>query len=447
MSAQTAPTAVQLFKNVYGDHTDLLPNDQQLSKDIPWENGKKVGEKFVEAVTLGYETGITLGGSGTDAFEIDAAIAGAVKQAEVQPYVSVLPSLLPWSVISRSEGATGKEAEKAFFEATKYIVKNNLKSHEKIQEIMRFYGQSASKLGYVSYATATYRGVSLTNGGGTLSYKGSNVTFTAGVNTSEKLILFAPGEFAAGHWVGMKGARVEQYLTSTGAVVASGQLVSVDAAQGIIEVDFTPVAATSTTSHHIGIKGMGDSNEMIGAHKIMTTAGTLFGINNNVYDLFKGGEYACGGTKFSFSKFQLGVADRVNGGGLEGDIIVYVNPRSWATMTNTEAAARDYDDSYSSEKAEQGFKDIVYYTQVGRAIIRAHRCVKEGHAFGFHIPDWCRSGSAEVSFKVPGMKEDIVFPLQNQAAYAFRTFSDQFIFCRAPARSIIWTGINDESTS
>lgn len=450
MTAVSSPPVVELFKKVYGDHKDLTPNDQILSKDIPWQEGQKVGDEFIESVTLTDEVGITLGGSGTDAFEIDAAVAGATKQVKVSPYVSVLPSILPWAVISRSAGAgdgEGKGNEKAFFDATKRIVKNNLKSHEKLKETLRLYGQATAKLGYVSYATATYRGVSFTNGGGALTHKGTSVTYTAGVNTTSKHILFAPGNFAAGHWVGRKGLRVEQILTSSGAVVASGSLVSVDAGNGSIEVDFTPVAATSTTSHHIGIKGMADTGEMIGIQKILSTTGTLFNVNNSIYELFKGTEHNCAATKFSFTHFQNGVSKAVNQGGLEGDIVVYVNPRSWATLTSTEASARDYDDSYDPKKAEQGFKDIIYYTQTGRAVIKAHRHVKEGEAFGLHLDDWSRSGSSEVSFSVPGMKEDIIFPLQNQAGYAFRSFSDEFVLCVAPARSIYWYGINDESAS
>ncbi len=111
-TAVSAPDVVKLFKTVYGDVHDLQPDDQRLAKDIAWDDAKKVGEKFVEALILSGEVGITLGGSGSEAFEINPAIAGAVKQIEVSPYVSVLPSIVPWAVISRSAGG----GEKAFFD-------------------------------------------------------------------------------------------------------------------------------------------------------------------------------------------------------------------------------------------------------------------------------------------------------------------------------------------
>lgn len=191
---------VEAFKRVYGGVTDLVPDDEILAKDIGWDEDKQVGDRFVEDVVLGAEVGITFGGSGQEAFEINPAIAGAVKQTSVQPYVSILPSILPFATISRSAGA----GDKAFFAVSKFIVKNNLKSHNDILEIMRLYGQSSKLLGRVSYATATYRGAAFTNGGGTLN----GITFTAGINAASKLILLQPGDFAAGIWVGKKGIKI-----------------------------------------------------------------------------------------------------------------------------------------------------------------------------------------------------------------------------------------------
>lgn len=52
------------------------------------------------------------------AFELNPAVAGTVQQAEVTPYSTVLSTLVPWGVISRSAGG-GKVA---FFDATKWLV-------------------------------------------------------------------------------------------------------------------------------------------------------------------------------------------------------------------------------------------------------------------------------------------------------------------------------------
>lgn len=441
MSSVSTLEVVNLTKKVYGDLTDLTPKDQHLERDIPFTEKQKVGESYNEAVVLTAETGITLGGSTDEAFELNPAIAGAVKQATVTPYMSVLGSVVPWGLISRTAGA----GEKAFYDGTKHIFRNNLKSHGKFLEILRLYGQSPALLGYVSYATATYRGVSFTNGGGALTVNGTSVTFTAGVNTSSKHILLAPGQFAAGIWVGMEGVKVQQ-VNSSGTVVAEGKLVEVDSEMGVIEVDFTPVAASSTTSHRLCFEGMGAAKDMVGIHKILNTSGSLFGIDNTRYRLYKGNTATVTG-KLTFAKLNTYIANMVNAGGLEGDLDFYINPRSWATLNSDEAANRSYDQSYKSNEASNGFEDIVYHTQTGKLTFKAHRIVKEGDAFGLHLPSWSRSGSAEISFKVPGIDKEIIFPLENQAAWAFRSYADQYVFCHEPSKNISLGGINDEANS
>lgn len=445
MSQISTSTVVNLFKKVYGEVNDLLPEDYPLSKDIPFSAKQKVGNDYVEAVVLTNETGWTLGGSGMDAFEINAAIAGAVKQTSVTPYTTVLASVVPWGVLSRSAGG----GEKAFMDGTKHIVKNNLKSHGKLQEILRLYGQSAKLLGYVSYATATYRNVSFTTGTGTLTVNGTSVTFTNGVNTTSKWILMKPGDFAAGIWVGSEGVIVQQ-VNSSGTVVNEGQLVQVDADMGALQVDFTPTAPSATSgsgSYRLCFKGMAEANDMVGVHKILTTSGTVFGISNSTYNIWKGTSISLSNAKFTLERFQTGVAQAVSRGGLDGDLTVYVNPRTWASMITTEAGLRKYDASYKSEEAANGMESITFYHQAGKAEIKTHRMLMEGDVVAFHLPDWSRSGSAEISFTVPGIDKEIIFPLENQAAMAFRSFSDQYVFCHAPAKSIWWAGVNDEANS
>lgn len=435
---------IEIFKKVYGKATDLLPEDYMMAKDIPFTDKQKVGEEYIEAVTLTNETGWTLGGSAQDAFELEPANAGATKQISVKPYISALSSIIPWGTISRSVGAGAK----SFYDATKLIVKNNLKSHGKLCEIMRLYGQSENKLGAVSYASATYRGVSLTNGSGTISVNGTDVVFTNGVNTAEKMILFQPGEFAAGIWVGLEGAKIQQIVKSSGVVVAEGKITGMDVQKGVLVVDFVPVAATAEYSHVIGIKGMAETKEQIGIRSILEKqSGALFGVNVNQYALWKSNYKALSQVKFTYDRLNQLIAEAVNRGGLDGEVSVYLNPHNWATVVNDQSAARSYDSSYSPSQAEEGFEAIRYHSQNGGIVVKSHRMLKEGDAMILSLPEWSRSGSAEVSFQVPGMNKDIIFPLENQAGYMFRSYADQYVFCNAPGRQMLLSGLNFESAS
>lgn len=439
MASVSTPDVVNLFKKVYGSLVDLLPEDFILAKEIPFSAKQKIGESYNEAVVLTYESGITLGGSSQTAFELNPAIAGSVQQASVESSVTVMASVVPWAVISRAAGG----GEKAFFDATRHIVKNNLRSHGKVQEILRLYGQATAKLGYVSYATATYRGVAFTTGSATLN----GVVFTNGVNTTSKNILLAPGSFASGIWIGSEGMIVQQIATATGTVVAEGKLTAVNSKFGYITVDFTPIAATTTTSHTLAFKGQANSNDMAGINSILNNSGTLFGISTTDYSLWKGNVVPLGNVKFTLERLQDGIADAVNVGGLEGDLCCLVNPRTWATLITTESGLRRYDSSFKPGMAENGFRSIEFYAQNGKIEIKANRYIKEGEAYCLHKTDWSRSGSAEISFSIPGVDREIIYPLENQAALAFRSYSDQYMFCHAPARSILFTEINDESTS
>jgi len=442
MGQQTNTDVVDLFKEVYGDHTDLLPDDNHLAKFMPFNEKAKVGENYNESVTLTHETGFTLSDT-TDAFELNPARAGTVKQAQVTPYISVLPSIVPWGIISRSQGG----GKKAFFDATKYIVKNNLKSHYKLLEILRLYGRSDKLLGYVSYATQDYRGASFSAGTGALTLKdASTLAFTNGINSAGKNILVKPGDFAAGIWVGMEGVKVNQ-VDSAGAIVASGTLTGVNAPLGYITVDFTPIAASSATSHRLCFDGMEASKDMIGVHNILNNSGTLFNIPTGSYSLWQGNVVPVGAKKFGMEVFQDGIAEMVNRGGMEGDLDIYLNPRSWADVVTAEAGLVSHDQNYKPTMVENGMQGAKYHSQNGAATFHSHRMVMEGDAFALCKPTWTRSGSAEASFQVPGMDQKIIFSLINQAGYAFRSYADQYVFCHRPADNVLFSGINDESAA
>lgn len=437
MAQVSGSDVLNIFKKVYGNIQDLQPEDYQLQRDIPFEQKQRVGESYSEAVVLTAESGMTWAGSGADAFELNPAIAGSVKQALVQPHITVLASVLPWGMVSRSATSEG-----SFVQATKHLVKNNIKSHGKYLEIARWHGQRAKKLGYVYYGTETFRGNAFTNGSGTVG----GVTFTNGINAASKAILLGR-DYASGIWVGSEGVVVNQ-LDSNNAIVNSGKLVGTDSENGIIYVDYTPTAASSATSHKVAFDGWESSNEALGVFGILQNSSSLFGISTSTYSLWKGNSVTVPSAKFTFDRLQNGVAQAVNRGGLEGDLNVYVNPRTWATLISTEAGKRQYDDSYKPNEATNGFEAIVFHHQAGKAVIQSCRMMMESEVAALHVPDWSRSGSAEVGFTVPGGSQgEIIFPLENQAGYAFRSYADQYMFNHAPARSIAFGGINDEAAS
>ncbi len=113
---------------------------------------------------------------------------------------------------------------------------------------------------------------------------------------------------------------------------------------------------------------------------------------------------------------------------------------------NDQAALRKYDSSYSAVKAETGAKSILFHSQNGDIEIEPSIYIKEGYAYLLSLEDWFRVGSQDVSFKRPGQEGEFFRDLENSAAYELRLFTDQAVFCSAPGRQVVMTGVVNATT-
>ncbi len=255
--ANTLDTLNGLFKEVYAkDLVDLIPDGVKLLQKIPFAKREAtLGNFYHQPVVLGLEHGVTFAGSGDDAFSLNDAVPGQLKDAQVRGTQLVLRSVMGYASASRSsEGGA-----KAFQQATKFLVGNMLRSVTKKLEIEMLYGQ-------VGYATLAVNGV------------------------ASNIISIPASEWAPGIWAGAEKMPIEQ-RTSAGTLVKSMNVVSVDFDNKQITVD--GVAGTITAGDILWHKGA-YGNEFAGIHKIITNTGTLFGIDASAYTLFKGNTYSAG---------------------------------------------------------------------------------------------------------------------------------------------------------
>jgi hypothetical protein len=448
MSTVSSQSVIDLFKKVYGQLNDLRPDTDILDKLMPFENSQRIGDAYIEDFILGDSVGITFAGTAQDAFSIRPPIAGTVKQSSIKGSQTVLSDVLSWGFMAR--GAT---TEAAFFDSTRLVMKNHLESHNRFINVAKLYGQATDLLGYVSYAPSgtVYRGATY-SGSGTVTLTkadGSTIAFTNGVNVAEKAILFAPGQFAAGFWTGKQGVVVKQ-INNSGAVVASGKLVSWDASLGYIVVDFVPTAPSAVTgsgSLRISYDGWEQDLEMVGVKKILTNRGSLFNIDASAYPLWAGNVVNVGGKRFDLKAIFVGVSNAINAGGLTEPLDILVNPRTYGMIANDESSFRKYDAKYSPSQGTNGFEAIEYYAANGVNRIMSCSCVKEGDAFGVVSKHWRFSGSQLPAFKVTGIDQQVIFPLQDNAGFAVRSYADCYLMCRMPAKQILFTNINDESVA
>src|SRR6185295_7167211 len=103
-------------------------------------------------------------------------------------------------------------------------------------------------------------------------------------------------------------------------------VTSVDLDNLTVTVNLLPAGTTGTdVIWHKGAYG----NEFAGVHKILTNTGTLFNISATSYSLWKGNTYSAASAALSLAKIERAIAQAVNKG-LDTDVTVFVNPRTWA---------------------------------------------------------------------------------------------------------------------
>jgi len=405
--ANNMATLNGLFKERYADKIErLIPEGAKLMKEVPFINrDKQPGNFYHQPVVLGLEHGVTFANDSDGAFALNNAIPGQIKDATVRGYQLVLRGILSYSAAARAMGP----GERAFEDATKFLVGNMLASVTKKLEIELLYGQ-------VGYGTVA--------------------------STSGAVITIPDAEWAPGIWAGAEAMPIDIYDATGVTLRGSANITAVSLENKTITVDVLPVGTVATdVIYHKGAKG----KEFAGVHFILNNSGSLFGIDATAYNLWKGSLFdaTVGGLPsfMSFSIVESAIAKGIEKG-LDRDVIVMVNPESWNSLLTEQAAKRLYDSSYSGAELENGAKMLKFHGQNGIINLVPNIHVKGGYAYVMCIEDWVRVGSTDVTFKRPGQAGDNFFrDLENAAGYELRCYTDQALFCSKPGRSILIKGL------
>jgi hypothetical protein len=393
-----------LFKEVYADKIQsLVPENLKLMKMVPFAaQEKSLGNLFHQPVIVGSEHGLSWGASDADAFSLQAPISGQIKDAQVRGNPKVLRSVLGYSAASRA--AQGTQA--AFMNGTKFLVANMLRSMSKKLEIEMLYGQSG-------YGTVG-------------STSGNTVTIT-------------PAEWAPGIWVGSEGMPVQVRNPAGSVLRGSATIVSVNLDTRTLTLDVLPAGTLANdVLWHAGSYGA----DFAGLHKIVTNTGTLFGIDASQFSVWRGNTYDAGGTSLSLGKIEFAIS-RAVAKGLESDSVCLVSPLTWSDLLVEQSALRRYDSSYSSDKKENGARQITFFGTNGMITIEPSIYVKQGFAYIVQPDSFMRIGSSDITFNRPGMGNDSQYfrELESSAGFELRCWTDQALFCSHIGRQTIITNI------
>lgn len=398
-----------LFKRIWGDGAiKALPNFAKFQKEVPFTQRARLGDMYVVPVILQFEHGFSYGVHADGAFSLNSSVAGKVLQAQVRGSMIVLRSQLSYEDIFKAAEAGAA----AFESATSLVVENMQRSFAKRQELSFLYGQQG--LGKVS-----------TNSSGTLT--------------------LTDATWAPGIWSGMKDCILEAFdAQAASATQDNGDLTITSVSMADKQVVVSGTSSAVDSNSHLYFKGARTTTahkECAGIDKIMSNATTLFNIDAASYELWKSQAYAVGGPASMLA--VLNALSAAQNMGLDDDAKGYFATKRWNTLNADQAALRRYG-AYSS-KAENGHEGIVYHSVNGSTEIVAHPFVKEGEAFLIVNPKKrvMRVGATDITFRRPGMSENIFRELTDSAGLELRAFSDQAVLITLPAQCVKLTGITD----
>lgn len=379
----------------------LLPDNVKMLKMLPEiRKSNMLGRKALVPVELTAEGGVTYG-DGT-AFLYDSVVDGTWSEAQVDAIPVVLNMELSRSAVDRLSNDTN-----AFIDIMTLRTKSMGKELGRRAETGIFYGKSPTGLGTVGAITGTAGAVLV-------------ITFTA-------------GQWAPGFWAGRKGHRFEvrQVTTGTG---RAGHTATIANFLTLTSVDFVAKKCTfagnateilSVVATDVIYYRGSYTNDMIGFDSQLTTAGSVFGIDNTVYELWKGSAYTLGSS--AFSEFIKGMGIAVSVGGLSDDTVAFINSTKWEALNSTITNANYRNTAIGDlSAAKAGVRGMTFETQAGITTLIGSPYIKEADGFVYSMKDVLTVGVKKVSFDASNGKGEFWYDLPSnygarmQGAYEFQ---------------------------
>lgn len=433
MSIDTG-TLNALYKVAYAKGVeDLLPKASKLADLIDFVPSElQNGKQYEQPVVLTAEQGFTYSLDTQTAYDLNESIGMAMQSAIVPGADLVLDS-----TIGYNQAAKASHSATAFKTVMSTKFENMIKSSEKRLEIAMLYGNDNI---------------------------GTTAIQTVSIVSSALTITLDQAAWATGIWTGMQNANIVFSQVSDSTAVDSLRsfkisAVSPDAFQitvvagsaGTAGTLATLVTALGAAALKINFYGSVSGSagtfayaEMSGLKKIMTNTGSLFGIDAAVYDLWKGNSATISG-QLTMAKILSGLAKPI-ARGLDEDVVLVLNPKTWADVASNLAALRRFDGSYSKGKNSNGSKEIEFYSQNGLIKMISYNIVKEGDAFCFPVAKTLRIGARELGLNDPTRAEDqIFFTIPAKAGVGVRAYTNQAVFVEAPAQTLYFSGIVNAS--
>lgn len=417
---ETQTTLTGLFKDVYESKiVNLVPESSHMQKRIKFvENDKREGKILHQPVLLSLPSGLTFG---VGAVALNNPIASTMGDAQISGAGMTLADRITYDVAAKA--ASG--GERAFIEATELIVDALTQSMSKFIEIELMWGNSG--LGTMGQASVS-----------------ANLTATTGTMTIDA------AEWAAGIWSGLENMAIDVYTggaagqqtgitkVNTNAAIT---VTAVNASTRVVTISGNAADITAVTTTNAAVAQQiypynSVGNEMNGYYVILSNAGTLFNINAATYALWQSNTYGFGSTAANFGKIQSMIA-LATARGLMEDVIVWLNPTTYANIVTSQAGARRYDSSYKTKELENGAESLSFWGPNGKIELVPHIFMKQGYMFALPLKRCSRTGATDLTFTLPGMPGEFFLQLPGYTAYELRCYTLQAAFLNSPAKAVL----------
>lgn len=412
-----------------GEIENLIPPTGKIMDRVDFVGpAEQPGKQFECPVVVTNESGFTRSLDTQTAYTLRGANGMVIQSAIVQGTDLVLQAEIGYQLAGKA-----LSSKNAFQTSMPLKMENMMESASKRLETTFLYGQT--NIGQAAQQSTA-------------------------IGSSMLPVVIDDAAWAAGIWAGAEGSLVVFSVPATGAVVDSllpFEIARVDTLNKTVYFKVPSGGTASLANLETAVEAAGgvavhwdcdvvDASGSIsylegpGLKKIFTNTGLLFNINAANYNLWAGNSLPVTG-QLNFRKINQGISLAVQRG-LTKKVEVFVNPDSWTDVMSDLAAQRVFDYSYDTKKAKNGVQEIEFYGQNGSIKLVPYNLVKEGDAFIFPSDKVKRVGSRELSFRDPvSNSEDLFYQLPTQAGAGLRVYTNQTIFCQAPAQCTYISGI------
>ena len=395
-----------------------------ITKQLSWDKGtRNIGESYQVPVTLRYPNGFSyLGSAGTSTSALKQPRPQVIKQASITPFAFILEERVVTTALARA----AREGEGAYASYSAELYKGMKMSASNRVEAGIVLGQRS--LGTVELATDLTGNV-------------CDITFTAAT--------WRPGFW----WAMGEGATYSSWTSGTNNT-ASGPLVQagVKASERKVTFSFTGTLGDEVDpADEIYFEGVTtdptDSTlwaEMPGLiAQSRNLTGTSLGISAGTYSNWKGNTLDVAGQISSDVVEQA--CSTLRDRGANGKLFMYLSNKRFSALMSEAKVNRNFDSSYSAEKAKQGHKSMSYASpDIGEVELVNHPFFAQGEALVMN-PETCgRVGSLDLEFGIPGVTgEQHWYPILGYPLAGIQLQTDQCVINKKPNHALHMTGITD----